>query len=341
MTGVRIGLPLHDSSSSLAAKMAAPVKLDMDDATLSDILLSACKQTGTIFYVPEPGGTNNNEVEVRPGDMAIDRRPFVDLGDYVIRATGVQSVDAPGIQFRWAQPLGAPQPEHWSAVDLEITVRTFRGVLHLAGVSDKWRAVFDHGPTLSPPTGHGGPGYVGMGGPWNMYIGTMPTLAPFPLFPKAATKIARLEGALVEYSDARATELRFAPGKIGQTVTQGDVSFTLTQWKEQDRWDIRLHMTARYPGLPGNEAGVNNWVTVTLVGKDGRRYTDYAVLEYGRGDGTYNLDARLSRNTSRIGGQPQAPGVAPIEPDYVLVTLVRVGPADRRVPLVIENIPLP
>jgi len=42
-----------------------------------------------------------------------------------------------------------------------------------------------------------------------------------------------------------------------------------------------------------------------------------------------------------IMGGPPRPDAPPFEPDYMLLTINRYGDADKRVPFVLENIPVP
>lgn len=317
----------------------APVTLDFDNAPLEQILLTLCEQAGKVYELPGAAAAMGGFIMLRTGDPRLDARPSVDVGDYVIRVSAVSITTRRTASFRWGEATpGPPETFEGTQVGIQVTPKHAEASWHLAGLSPGLRAVPDQGEPLEQPA-RGPAGYYLPF--WAVPSG--PAWLSLPAPPEGATRFNRLEGALVLFSNVKATELVIPPNSEGQTFEQDDVRVKVEAWKWQEG-TLAVNLTAQCPPLPKTtpSPGPDNWHTAVLVTKDGSRQV--APLQtFASGEGSVQLSFRFSLPPPPAAGGGAAGPVPgpPGEVDHLRLTLVRTGSADKTVPFVIENVPLP
>jgi hypothetical protein len=366
IVGLQIILPMqNDAGNGEPPKGDVMVKLDFDNTTLDQILLSLCKQAGVVY---EPNGTIVNvpgrgggTIILRVGDPQLDPRPTVAVGDYVVRITDISRQTTLRDNFKWGQ--AAPnKPDLYASMSLalEVTANSVDAARKLAGLSGHYRAVPDQGAPFESGGNYPAGYYQAMWSP-NITGRTLRGAIGLTAPPPEATKLTRLEGTLALYSTVKVTELKVAPDAVGQAFQQDDVSITEKSWKLQGQ-QVMVELEGTCPALPrkpgANFGSSRETQTAVLVAKDGREVASPGgsrMRDGPPGGGAMKLSfqftvqqaAQAGLNAPGAGGPaPGAGGPAettegPFVVDYLRVTFVRSGDADVTLPFVIENIPLP
>jgi hypothetical protein len=342
--------PQNGGGNGEPSKGDVMVKLDFDDATLDQMLLSVCKQAGVVYDAPAGGSSNDLRmpISLRMGDPQVDPRPTTQVGDYVVRVTSVFVHIARGRRLNWGQAAPEkPEVQAETIVGLGITAQTRDAAEKLAGIGGHYLATPDQGAPLEYGAGNV-PGYFyAISNVPNAIDRTATTQLTLPAPAPEATKLVRLEGTLVLYSTVKVTEMKITPDAVGQTFQQDDVTLTEKSWKVEGQ-QLTVELEGKVPALPrkpGIISGYNRQTqTAVLVAKDGREITGAGGYgSYGGSNQEYRLsfmlDTPAAGHAPGAGGPAGAPG--PFVADYLRLTFVREGDADVTVPFVIENIPLP
>jgi hypothetical protein len=317
------------------------VTLNLDSATLDDLLFALCKQVGLTYditwtdYGPAPP-----IIELRRGDVSVDPRPVTVLDDYILRVTHVEVRQHRELDFRWGAPKPTePQPTDGTYVTLLVTPRSFAAAKRLRGLRRTARALPDVGqPLFARP------------GPYGDLVFFNPTdLAArrnqdqsrdlwLPLPDPRATVLTRLVGAL-DIARTHTTQLRIPPGSEGNTLIFDDATVLVRTW-HQDGHTLHVGLDITYPPPAAHNGVITvsgwDWQTSTLLAAGGLRLrptstkTGGFYFRY-----TLDLDFPLSA--------PASPGAAPtpITPEAVLVTLNRFNSTYATIPFVLKNVPLP
>lgn len=325
----------------------APVGLNLDNATLDQIMAEVCKQAGVVYEV-QPGGWGGQgaPISLRPGDPTLDSRPTVEAGDYLLRVVTVSIQSGRNLNFRWGEAAPAPAQVYKSTqIRVEATAKTVDASRALAGINSKVKGLPDKGDPMEV----GGQGPTGYIMPFWDYGGdrsgmSRQTSINLPAPPEGATKLTRLEGNLMLYSTVKVTEVRVSPDSEGQVFKQDDVTATVTSWK-LDQGNLQVGMTIQAPALPvpDNTPRYGNLGPVAaLVTKDGKEMR--AMGSGGGGPDTWKVTYNFRMTAPpppgpRAANQPVPP--EPVEIDYLRVTLVRTGAADKTLPFVFTDLPLP
>ncbi len=328
----------------------APVSLNFDNATLDVILLSLCTQAGVIYDVPEGFyGSHGPPITLRPGDPAVDGRPTCVLDDYILRVTRVVAAQSREADFRWGSASAEkPALASYLQITLQVTPRSPEAALRLAGVQTEARAVANAGDPIQSEA-HMPRGFFSpmQRDPWGGG-GIQPTQISLPLPDPAATVLTRLEGSLTCFSEVKVTEIKIPPDSgggpggspEGKTFTEDDVKATVKTWKLEGT-SLRVEIDAECPPLPHEPSQFwlpRDWLKADLLGADGRQAGLSSSGYSGVGKIKMQFQFGLQPLVQTPEGTPQPP---PIVPDVLVVTFYRTGPADKIVPFVIENIPLP
>jgi hypothetical protein len=245
-------------------------------------------------------------------------------------------------------------------VALEVIPKTLDAGRRLAGIDHKMTAVTDGGVALQVDTRQlGAPDYYRLpeGGCGEGAVGTgvlarplrPPQYVQFPPLPAGVHRLARLEGSLRLFSDVRITELKIPADSQGQTLKQGDITLTVKSWrKSTENGGYLVILDAQIPDLPVRDLLDARYAgrcqpSVVLVGRDGREYLGYASLDsYNYGTSAkVQLHCVVTLDTRRWQTPPARPDAGTFEPDHLLVSILRRGDADKTVPFVLENIPVP
>ena len=326
----------------------AQVTIAVDDTPLEQILLSICQQAGVVYEISQGGGPDGSPINLRPGDMKLDSRPAVAVGDYVIRVTAVGTNVNRQLILRWGEEVpGAPELNRSMYLRLQVAAKSPETGRLLAGTSPTCTATPDQGDPMEIGKNNQ-PGYYQ---PFQDYGGERMTrfgqiILPFP--PEGATKLTRLDGALVLFSTVKVTEVRLPPHSDGQTFTQDDVSVAVQSWKPE-QGSLVINVVAQAPSLPRDNNRYpnygNDWQTAVMVMKDGREVrAQNSGGYYGGGGEDMKLLYRFpltQPDRLGVGAAGPAPGGVTNEIDYLRLTFYRGGQADKTVPFVIENVPLP
>jgi hypothetical protein len=325
------------------------VKVDFDNATLDQILLSICRQAGVVYDAPNGGGVlyEGWPIPLRVGDPQVDLRPKVNVGDYTLHVTNIRRETNSSKWFRWGGPLpDKADSQGGILLGLQINSRTLDAARKLAGVSPYYAS------PPNPPPGPVGRGpylaavWPGVGGVTReMSIGIS-----YPA-PPPETRMGHFEGDLVLFSALKVTELKITPDAVGQTFTQDDISMTEKTWK-MDGQQLTLELEGKRPSLPG--VITNNMYyqrratqTAVLVAKDGRELPARGNNgQWATDDGGATMSVNFSFDIPQAAPQPpRAAGPVdaerPFVIDYARVTFVRTGDADATLPFVLDNVPLP
>ncbi len=312
----------HLTSAFPEPPTEAEIVLDMEDATLSELLLELCGQAGLVFDVTSATG----HIMLRPGDISVDPRPCADVGDFSIRVDGVGLESRRSLALRWGDPEPLREERRQLAIDLSITPAAPELVDLLAGLSPKIAAVTDSGETLAPQTGADGEAAPGM--------------VPIPLAPGKGCTIAlaapegpagfieRLEGRLLRYAEVKSTLVTLQPGALGANVAGGDVTGSVRTWHLLDGM-LTVTVNLKYPPLVSEPAA--DVVTAALVLEDGTT----------RHDGVISLRGSAAEGGLEATIRYRFGEAAPAEVDHLDLTLIRRGPPGPETPFVIEHIPLP
>ena len=352
---LRPGMPLP--AKPAPSKAAVPVKLDFDNAPLTEILSSVCKQTGLIADV-----LGARAIRFHPGDPCVDPRPAVDLGDYVLRIVDIGLLR----QRKYWLDRGTPLPAEPTAtgeleLSLSIASKSPQAELKLAGIGREATATTDKGGALkterdAAPERPDDPMdrivWHDDRHAWPKEPDSVPSLR-LPDPSPAVKSLTRVEGTLYLYSVVKAVEVKLRAADKGKPVKQGDVVATISSWKadvEHDLVDspiVRVEVDVDAPPLVAGAAtgGPRGGILVVgaLVGKDGtRRAGDLGrgVL-FGFGGDARHHSMVFYPNMVDMSTGPPGPQPAKFELDYLLLTVTRYGPADRKVPFVFENVPVP
>lgn len=325
----------------------AQVTLDFEDTPLEQILLSVCRQAGVVHEAMPGGGFGAGALTFRTGDLNLDARPAVDVGEYILRVVGVGMNTNRQLVFRWGEEVPAPaRVSRGLFVTLQVAAKSPEAGRLLAGMSPTFVAQPDKGEPLEAGKGMA----VGYYQPFGDLGGdrlTRITQVNLPYPPEEATKLTRLSGTLMLFSGVKVTELKIPPNSEGQTFTEDDVSATVQSWKPEQGMLV-VNLLAQAPPLPKdpNRPGPgwgSEWQTAALVMKDGKQMRSSSSSYGGGGKGT-NLSLRFPLTQQPTPGGPGAGGPAPgtvSEIDHLHLTFFRGGNVDKTVPFVIENIPLP
>ncbi len=317
-------------------KQQAPVALDFDRAPLETIMLSLCEQTGLVYEV-QPGGL---ALSLAAGDVRLDARPAAVVEDWVIRVTDVTVDSRHSVKFRWGLSApGEPQDYEGTSVALLVCAKSLAAFLRLAGVEAAARATTDTGQTLQaaaglppiwmPPDmvqGHNGNGPLG----WS-------TSLNLPMPPDKATKLVRLEGALRLYSQVRTNEFHLKLDGANKPVAEDDMTAVLKGCQETGgALSISVELACPQVAFTPNDNPFRGFQPVVeLIGRDGKA----CGMPMGS---SLSYDGKVWRSEHRFVRQTGAPGGAlAADVDYVRITTVRFGHADKTLPFVIENIALP
>ena len=346
-----------EAGQKLPAKAVVPVKLDFENAPLAEIVGAVCKQAGVIGEVE-----GARYIRLHEGDPNLDARPTVEVGDYVLRIKGARLSSERSYGFDRGQPV--PEvPEEVGSLELSLTIlsKSRQADLLLAGIGTEVKATTDKGGVLKPATDTP-PGEPGdamssidrasadseeLTGPQDDVPGLSLTEPP-----AGVRKLTRVEGTLYLYSAIKTTALKITPADKGKPVKQDDVTVTLSAWKLEVDPEMpeavdtyRVEMALDAPSLLGpakagelEERGIR--LVGVLVGKDGsrRRGSDVPV-EGAEGQAKPGRQALLFYAPDA--DAPADPKAAKFEPDHLLLTVVRNGPANKIVPFVFENVPVP
>jgi hypothetical protein len=283
-------------------------------------------------------------VQLRPGDPALDSRPTAAAGDYLVRVTSLVT-RTPGKEaleaFGWG---AAPRTETLGGVaglgvHLEVVATTTEAARRFVALC-AFQAGFDTGaPALlrdaiatSDPALPRDP--HGVGPPTDCLTVELPSLAG--RFPDArfvepgqltlplragATKITRLEGAVVVDPTTKVQELHVTGDSQGQTVAMEDLRVTVKEWQTGPG---TLTVALQWPAPPGRHVLAEDFALVLTDGKE--------VTASSGSSG--NLEANLRFALP--------PGSAPAA--YLrtrLLTKSRLYADLQRLPFVLENLPLP
>jgi hypothetical protein len=306
------------------------VHLNANGTPLQQVLLGICKELGLVYELGEgPYGL----IDLLPGDWAVDGRPSGVAGDYTVRITFISV----GVNRQSTFHLGAPEPvttrtNRFVYLKLMVNAQTAEAGRLLAGVSQTYTVTPDQGAPEKYGENNPAGSYAAFTPGWGNEAVRFTQLSPD--FLPGATKQIRLEGRLALFSTVKATEVHVAPASAGQTVTQEDVSVTVQSWKPE-AGHLVVRSTVSAPSLTHKPAPGGEWVTAAIVQKDGREVagrTGYV--------GSSGKDRNLYCGFGGAGGAEGAdPDPATI--DYLRLIFYRAGDADKSVPFVLENIPLP
>jgi hypothetical protein len=317
-----------------------PVSLNFDNATLGDILLSLCTQAGVVYEVPAGFyGSQGPPITLRPGDPAADGRPTAFLDDYTLRVTRINAGQNRAATFRWGSTSpDKPAPTSQLQITIDVIPRSPDAALRFAGVQAHASAVPDAGKPIESdarmPIDYYQPTQRD---PWGR-AGREAAYVTLPLPDPAATVLTRLEGNLTLFSQVKVTELRIPPDSEGKTFTQDDVTATVRTWKREGD-SLQIAVDAVCPPLAHDTR--QSWFgrdsqRVVLLTADGRPASPSSTSQR-------NNDGQVKIACTFPLTPPAAPGevTAPLVPEGLLITFIRSGSADKIVPFVIENIPLP
>jgi hypothetical protein len=236
---------------------------------------------------------------LRPGDPDLDPRPVAIAGNYLVRVTGIQTMLQRSAAFRWGQPIQNWPGNQATSLTLEITARTIEAARQLAGLGVQTRAIPDQGAAMEA-TGQYPPGYYLPLPIGESLIRTGGLSLPLP--PAEATRLNRVEGSLVLFSQVKADELELAPKGVGQEARAGETSAVMKSWgpDPNDPKALLVEIAAKCPTLPKGEKErravfAADWGKAVLVTKEGKEYQGqvYASKRQEEGEGDWQMTFRF------------------------------------------------
>lgn len=306
-----------------------PVRLDLQATPLHVALLSLCRQAGMVYEVTPDTGY----IFLRQGDRRMDSRPAVQLGDYRLRVRRLYR------SWNRTQTLsGAASPGTNSSegldLNLDVEARSVAAALRFGGIDPTLQVTLDTGQTYEADVeGYKGSRFKFISAfriPYERALTTVSTeYLRLPGPPVGARAIKRLEGKVWLYPQASQYVVRIPADSEGQTFQQGEVSVVVSKWRSlagEVRIAVELHFAGAGDTAPLAWDQDRDAVRAELYGRDGGR-----------------LDARQSGQTERkdcvqyefVYSQGASPA------DHLELQITRRPPADRTVPFVLEDVPLP
>ena len=333
-----------DGTGTPAGKAVTPVTLDFDGATLDVILNALCRQVGLV-YRSQPW---NRGIEIAEGDPDIDSRPTAEAGDYIVRAVGSTVSSSRSVTLGWGLVVpDTPDTQQSLSISLEITPKTPGAARYLAGVNTRVTATTDKGGKIEANAQGWGGGFQPLQrNDWGGGGGEPPPPPlQLPAPPAGVRLLTKVEGALRAYSVVKVADLKFKPGTEAQTVTADDVSATVKSWKTEGE-DTKVSLEINAPALPRTDRNYyySDRRIAVLVAKDGTKRFGMTTMSSGGENSAYKIAYQFNPHFYGYGGgPPPAPGTVPpaFEPDYLLLTVTRYGDADKTIPFVLENVPVP
>jgi len=301
------------------------IAIDLADVSLRDILLDVCGQAGLVYDVA-PGA---KRVVLRPGDVAADPRPMVDVGDYIILVDEVVNQGRKAVALRWGRPEAARSEQCELRLRLSVIPAAGELLELLAGISAAATAVTDSGEALATAAAAQDGGLSILDRQTANIATTRSATMVLPTPEEPATVLSSLEGALLRYSEVTTTEIALRPDDVGKTVERDDVTAELMAWSVANG-SLTVAVRLRYLPL-GASTGAADSALATLVLKDGTV----------RNDPGSTLRGAPTDAGSEVTWRYQFGSGAPPEVDHLKLTVARRGPADQVVPFRIEGIPLP
>lgn len=303
------------------------VHLDLQASPLHDALLSLCQQAGLVYEVTPDTGY----IFLRQGDRRLDSRPVVQLDDYRLRVRRLYHSWERTQTLSGAAPPDTNPSERFQ-LDLEVEARSQAAALQFAGIDPALHATFDTGQSSEADVeGYKGSRFKYVSCfriPYERALSTVSLASlELPCPPAGARTIKRLEGRVWLYPQASQYAVRIPADSEGQTFRQADLSVVVSKWQSLAgavRIDLELHFADAGNTAPWDQD--RDALRAQLYGKDGRP-----------------LDARQGGQTERqdcvqyefVYSQASSPT------DHLELQITRRPPADRTVPFVLENVPLP
>lgn len=307
--------------------MERTVRLQFEQATLDQILLSLCEQAGVVYDV----AGDMRSVMLRRGNPRLDPRPVEVVDQYALRVSRVTILLTTALTLRW----GEPPPREPTLTDrlnvtLDLDARSPELFARIGGFDPMLRGTTDTGLVLAPDESmlrqsgdllpsFSRPNFLGI---------TVNVGLPAP--PEGPRMLTTLEGKLRLHSDVKLTQVRLEPDSAGKAITEDDVTVTVRQWN-QGQNNLTVNLEEKHP-LPPRDPQQRtpqfsdlHWAVA--VGKDGREAVAQQPIRPGSPDrdGAYRLNFMFFAR----------------DVDHVLLTVARRGPADLEVPFALRNIPLP
>ena len=325
ITGRYIQVPYVRTDTGMAQFGAEiPIVLQFTDAPLSEIMLSVCEQSGTVYDTHA-----SPNISLREGNTELDARPTATLDDYTVRVRDVTVSSSRRLECKWgrAEP-GEPTYHDNVTLGLAVTARTKEAYRRLAGVEAYAKALTDTGDTLEGLKSD--PPQILYSHQWARGAGSDQTSSlHLPPPPEGAVSITRLEGTLRLFKQVKANAIEIEPQE-GAAFGQDDVSGAVESW---NRTGQQLSVSLAYqhdrpPKATIHMPFVTDIRRALLVGLDGKQVTPSGMSYSGSptrfvASLTFNLPSE------------------DFEADHLLYTLIRRSEPTETVPFVLQDVPLP
>jgi len=198
------------------------VSLDLENATLTEVVAAICKQTGCVYHAW--GLISRPSFTLRQGDMDVDARPQTVVGDYRLLVEQVRFEKHAGVDFRW----GEPKPDRYKSEHMILRVsaqaRNCSAGVQVFGLSGAAAVITDAGETLETT---GSQRSVVQ----ELYAYSAAHL-PLRQPARKAAAIKEFKGKLVLYSQVTPVSCRFGRDEVGVTKQLGGSACTLVGWQE-------------------------------------------------------------------------------------------------------------
>jgi hypothetical protein len=318
-----------------------PVALDFTDATLDVILLGLCEQAGLVYDVPMGG----NFIQLRRGDLTQDPRPSAMVDDYVIRVTDVRISTQRSFAMRWGEAF-TEEPTTFEnlSIGLQVCPRSLAAAYQLGAMLPGTKATTEKGTLLESPDRGGayyGSGRYQRGGSEQVVPITQQVQLAAPT--DGSLSLTQLEGSLHIFPDAKPMSVDLTADSKGKTLDLGPEKLTVEDWSQQGPnliVSVRRVAPPRPPAtvaLQGQDvqgqrafalsvASFPAQAQVVAIGADGVEYPAQSTSMSGGGDGTWKLQYVFG-NVAEVA--------------TVRYTAIIRGEAEKQLPFVVHNIPLP
>lgn len=323
------------------AQADAPVALDFTNATLDVILLGLCEQAGLVYDVPMGGSF----IQLRRGDIAQDPRPSTLVGDYIIRVTDVRVSIQRFFAIRWGEAFTEePTTSENLSIGLQVCPRSLGASYQFGAVLPGAKATTEKGALIESPErggGYYGPARLGRGGSEQVMPITQQVQLPAPT--DGSLSLTQLEGSLHIFPDAKPMSVDLTAESKGKTLELGPEKLTVEDWSRQGP-NLQVSLRRVPPPRPPAPATVQGQdvqgqrafilsmapnpaqAHVVAIGADGVEYPAQSTSMSGGGDGTWKMQYVFGNVV----------GTATVR-----YTAIIRGEAEKQLPFVIHNIPLP
>jgi len=239
----------------------SPVEVHLQNASPTQVVREICRQVGAVYH--GWGGREVQNYHLTKGDISLDPRPRVKVGEYTVFLAEVELSGRRAMRFRLGTEAGEPSEHLGLQMRFDLEADSGQAAARLYGVWPQASVVTDEGERLVNARG------VARSHPVHML--DRPGTARqsglgFPAPSGAPKHIAKLNGLLATYTKVTKATCQFGRGEVGPTKQLGEVGCKLTGW---ERLLDDVSVSFDIPAGVGSVEECSMEVDAYLLGADG------------------------------------------------------------------------